>query len=80
MSEALSQNAAKLLKRVVTLGRDHQGAEVPDRMLWEAANLDPDAYYDAAEQLFEAQLVEREGSDFAKLKATVKGMRPARGL
>jgi hypothetical protein len=78
VSVALSENEKKLLRQVVALRGEHSGGWVVDRILWEAADLKPDLYYDAAEQLLENQLVEREGTDFAKLKATPKGMKLAR--
>ncbi len=80
MSVALSENAERLLRQVVALGEEHSDGWVVDRLLWEAAELDYEAYVDAAVQLFENQLVEREGTDFAKLKATPDGVRLARRL
>jgi hypothetical protein len=69
LSETLSPEARRLLRQVVDLGEDDSDGWVVDRTLWEAVQLDPDTYYDAAEELFENQLVEREGTDFAKLRA-----------
>jgi hypothetical protein len=78
----LSENAEKLLRQLValTLRGEHSDGWVVDRILWEAADLKPDPYYDAAEQLFENQLVERQGKDSANLKATPKGMRLVGGV
>jgi hypothetical protein len=59
LSEARSPEAMRLLRQVVALGEDHSDGWVVDRILWEAAELDYDAYVDAADQLFENQLVER---------------------
>ena len=78
MSEPLSPEANRLLRQVVALGEDDSDGWVVVHDLWKAAHLDPDTYYDAAEQLFEDQHVEREGTDFAKLRATRKVMRLVR--
>ena len=59
MSVARSPEAERLFRQVVALGEDDSAGWVVDRILWKAAKLDPDAYYDAAEELFENQLVER---------------------
>jgi RIO-like serine/threonine protein kinase len=80
VSVALSENATKLLRQVVALRRKYSDGYIPDHILWEAANLDPDPYYDAAEQLLGNQLVKRQGKDFATLKATPKGMQLAEAV
>jgi hypothetical protein len=76
---ALSEDARKLLSQVVALGEDYLERWVPDDILWEAAKFNPDTYYDAAEELYAKNLVEREGTDFALLRATSEGMNLARG-
>jgi hypothetical protein len=61
VSVALSENEKKLLRQVVALRGEHSGGWVVDRILWEAADLKPDLYYDAAEQLLENQLWRERG-------------------
>jgi hypothetical protein len=79
VSVELSEDARKLWRQVVALAGEYPRGEVPDRILWEGAELNPDAYYDAAEQLVAHKLAESsQGTDFAVLKATPKGMQLAR--
>jgi hypothetical protein len=59
VSKARRENAEKHFGQVVALGEEHSDRWVVDRILWEAAKLDYEAYVDAAEHLFENQLVER---------------------
>ncbi len=73
MSEALSENAERLLARVVSLGSEYPGGEVPDEDLWRAAEFDYEAYVEAAQELVGWGLVEIHTSDFATLKATLEG-------
>jgi hypothetical protein len=77
VSVALSEDARKLLRQLVALKEEDSEGWVVDRILWKAADLKPDPCYDAAEQLLENQLVERQGTDFAALKATPKGIKLA---
>ena len=56
MSEALSENAEKLMWQVVALRGKHSGGWVPDRILWEAAKIGPVAYDPAAEELIKKGL------------------------
>ena len=65
---------------VVALRGEHSSGEVPDRILWEEANLDYEAYVEAAQQLVANRLAEGHTSDFATLKATPKGMNLAGGV
>ena len=80
MTEALTENAENLLRQVVALTRKYPSGEVPDRILWEEAKLDYEAYVEAAQQLVANELADRHTSDFATLKATPKGMKWARGV
>jgi hypothetical protein len=82
VSEALSENAEKLLGRAVALRGEYSNGYVPDRILWEAAEIGPVAYDGAAAELIANKLVETQAqtSDPATLKATPKGMRLARGV
>jgi hypothetical protein len=80
VSEALSGNAEKLLGRVVALRGEHSSGDVPDRILWEEAKLDYEAYVEAAQQLVANKLAESHTSDFATLKATPKGIRLVEGV
>ena len=80
MSEALSENAQKLLGRVVVLAEQHPGVEVPDEDLWRVAEFDYEAYVEAAQELVGWGLVESHTSDFATLKATPEGIEMFREL
>ena len=80
MSEARSEDAKKLLKQVVALRGEYSDWYVPDYILWGALKVDPDTYYDAAEELYENKFVERQGKDFAALKATRMSVRLVRGV
>jgi hypothetical protein len=46
-----TKSASGTLGRVATLGGEQPGALVPDRILWEAAQLDYDEYVEAAAEL-----------------------------
>jgi len=74
VSEVLSEYSERLLGRVVLLGREHLGGEVPGRILWEAAKMNYDAYVAAVEELVGLGLAETHTSDFATLKPTPEGM------
>jgi Mn-dependent DtxR family transcriptional regulator len=80
VSEVLSPKADELLRQVVALRERYSDWYVPDYILWQALKVDPDTYYDAAKELYDKGLVERQGTDFAALKATPKGMRWVRGV
>ena len=80
MSVVLSEDAKKLLKQVVALRGEYSDWYVPDFILWEALKVVPDTYYDAAKELYDKGLVERQGTDFAALKATPNGVRLVRGV
>jgi hypothetical protein len=58
VSEELSEDAQKLLGRVVILGGEYPGGVVQDSTLWEAADLKYEAYVDAAAELVEKGLAE----------------------
>jgi hypothetical protein len=62
------------LGRVVVLGREHTGGEVPVPVLWEAAKMAYDAYIAAVEELVGLGLAETHTSDFATLKPTPEEM------
>ena len=81
MSEALSENAQRLLGRVVILGGEYPGGLVQGSILWEAADLKYEAYLDAAAELVEKGLAESlaDASDFPGLKATPAGTERIRG-
>ena len=68
VSEALSENAEKLLRQVAALKGDYPDGYVPDHVLWDALRVDPDTYYEAAEELYDKRRVERQGTDFAALR------------
>ena len=78
MSVALSENATKLLRQVVALRRKYSDGYVPDHVLWEAAELGPAAYDNAANELVANNLAESHTSDPAVLRSTPKGMQLAR--
>ena len=82
MSEALSENAQRLLGRVVILGGEYPGGLVQDSILWEAANLKYEAYVDAAAELVDKGLAESlaDASEFPALKATPEGTERVRGI
>ncbi len=82
MSEALSENAQRLLERVVILGGEYPGGLVQDSLLWEAASLKYEAYLDAAAELVEKGLAESlaDASYFPALKATPAGTERIRGI
>jgi hypothetical protein len=80
VSDALSENAEKLLRQVVALRGNHSGGWVPDDILWEAAEIGPLAYDDAAKELIANQLAESHTSDRATLRTTPRGIRLATGL
>jgi hypothetical protein len=78
--ENLSENAEKLLGRVVLLGEEHPSGDVPWRVLVEATGLDAIEYEAAAEELVEVGLVESCDSDYAGLTATQAGKERITGL
>jgi predicted Zn-dependent protease with MMP-like domain len=80
VSEGLSESAEKHLGRVVASRGEHSSGEGPDRILWEEAKLDYEAYVEAAKQLVANKLAESYTSDFASLHATPEGMKRARGV
>jgi hypothetical protein len=80
VSVALSEDARKLLRQVVDLREQHSDGYVPDDILWQAAEIGPVAYDDAAEELTARNLAESHTSDPAILRATPKGMRLAGGV
>ena len=75
MSEALSENAQRLLGKVVVLGEEYPGGVVQDSLLWQAASLKYEAYVDAAAELVEKGLAKSlaNASYFPALKATNEG-------
>ena len=82
MSEALSENANKLLGSLVFLGENSPEGVVQDNTLWQAAGLDYEAYVDAARELVDEGDAENptNASDFPSLTATPKGMERLRSL
>jgi hypothetical protein len=80
VSEALSEDAKKLLRQVMALRREYPDGYVPDHVLWEAAELDPVAYDDAAKELVANNLAEGHTSDPAVLRLRPKGMKLAGGI
>ncbi len=82
MWEELSEDAQKLLGRLVVLEGQHPRGEVPDRILWEAAELDYEVYVDAAAELVAKGYAENPsgGRDYPFLKATPEGLEWVREL
>jgi hypothetical protein len=78
--EDLSENAEELLGRVVLLGEEHPGGDVPWRILVEATGLGAYEYEAAAGELVEAGLAESYDSDYAGLTATQAGKARITGL
>jgi hypothetical protein len=80
LSEALSEDAKKLLREVMALRREYPNGYVPDHILWEAAELDPVAYDDAAKELVANKLAEGHTSDPAVLRLRPKGTKLIGGI
>jgi hypothetical protein len=78
--EDLSENAEKLLGRVVILGEEHLRGDVPWRLLVDATELGAYEYEAAAEELVEAGLAESYDRDYAGLTATQAGKERISGL
>jgi hypothetical protein len=78
--EDLSENAEKLLGRVVILGEEHPRGDVPWRVLVDATGLDTYEYEAAAEELVGAGLADTDDSDYAVLTATPAGKERITGL
>ena len=76
----LSGNAENLLGRLVVLGTEHPGGDVPDQYLWEVIDGGYDAYHAAAEELVDKGLAVTDTSDFVSLRATPEGKERIRGL
>ena len=76
MVQHISENAEKLLGKLVALGQKREAdAYVEDEVLWDAANLSYEEYVDAADELVVGGLAESKAnaSDFPFLRATPEG-------
>ncbi len=80
MSEALSEDAKKLLRQVMALRREYPDGYVPDHVLWKAAELEPVAYDAAAKELVANKLEEDHTTDPAVLRLRPKGTKLVGGI